>query len=312
MITFCLGSQVFAASGKEVFDQGVLLLKQDKYQEAVDTFTQLILMAPDNPDAYKNRGVAYMKLNQYDLAIADFERTKEIMPDLKGLYSNLGVAWYYKADYPRAIENYDKEISLSPDNHFAWFNRAICRAELNETGKSLADINQTLKLSPEFYLALCLKGDLHVKLNQPQEARQAYERAIEIEPEQVYARDQLAKLDPGPTTQIQEKASPKSSPQVADESSPPSLAQESTQGEYELQTGAFSIRENAVIMQKKLEAKGYTARIVESPRPGQAPWFLVKTGAYKGRQEAGQARTILKKELGMDAIISSRGKNGHL
>lgn len=304
VMILCLGSQGFAASGKEVFEKGVLLLKEDKYQEAVDTFTELILMAPDNPDAYKNRGVAYMKLNQYDLAIADFERTKELNPDLKGLYSNLGVAWYYKADYPRAIENYDKEISLSPDNYFAWFNRAICRAELNETGESLADINQTLVLSPEFYLALCLKGDLHVKLNQPQEARQTYERAIELEPDQAYARDQLAKLDPGSKEEGQDKA--------LSDPLPASHVQDSVQGEYELQTGAFSIRENALAMQKKLEAKGYTARIVESPRPGQAPWYLVKTGSYKGREEAGQAGALLKKELGMDSIIHSRENNGHL
>lgn len=314
LIAISLTSQAFGASGKELFEKGVLLLKQDQYQAAVDTFTELILMVPENPDAYKNRGVAYMKLNQYDQAIADFERTKEIMPGLKGLYSNLGVAWYYKADYAKAIENYDQEIALSPDNHFAFFNRAICRAELNQVEKSLADITQTLALAPDFYLALCLKGDLHVRLNQPLEAKQAYERAILQEPDQAYAQDRLAalKLDSKSSPRVQDKVFPETSSQGADPSPLPSDSPEPLQGQYELQAGAFSLRDNALALQKKLEEKGYTARIVESPRPGHPPWYLVKTGSYPGRQEADQARTLLKKQLGIDAIISSRDKNGHL
>lgn len=188
----------FASQEKELFEKGVKLLKTNQFLEAVDTFSALLELDPDNPDAYKNRGVAYMKLNQYDLAIHDFERTREIIPNLKGLYSNLGVAWYYKSDYAKAIENYDKEISISPDSHYAYFNRAICRAELKDYTRSLADIQKTLELEPAFYLAYCLKGDLYLNMGNRHEARTAYESAVSVDPKQEYARTKLEELGPAP------------------------------------------------------------------------------------------------------------------
>ncbi len=303
VIVLGLSSPAFCASEKELFKSGLDLLKQDRYQEAVDTFTLLIDVAPENPHAYRNRGVAYMKLNQYDKAINDFQRTKEIVPDLKGLHSNLGVAWYYKEDYPKAIENYDKEISLSPDNYFAYFNRAICRAVLEDYEKSFSDITKTIELLPEFYLAFCLKGDLLVKMNRPHEAKQAYENAISIDPDQTYAKEQLAglKLDSAPS----EKSDPAQVP-VVEKTNSPALA--SVQGSYELQVGAFQVRDNAMAMEKKLEEKGYEAMVLELTRPNKITWFLVRVGKYSRQGEAAADKDSLKNDLGIDAIIKASGQ----
>jgi len=287
-------STAFAASEKELFENGVNFLKQDKNQEAVDSFTALIEMAPQNPNAYKNRGVAYMKLNRYDAAINDFEQVKKILPDLKGLYSNLGVAWYYKEDYTRAIENYDKEISLSPDNHFAYFNRAICRAELKEYGASLKDINKTLELMPKFYLALCLKGDLHTNMNQPKKAKQAYEQAILIEPDKVYAKEKLEGLmqKQSPMAETKKKSSPVST-----------IAAATASEDYELQIGACQVKDNALLMRKKLEKNGYPARILELKGHKNTTWYLVRTGRYSQKKAAKVFKKILKKDMGIDVII---------
>ena len=293
LVAISFYSPAFSESEKELFENGVNFLKQDRYQEALDTFTELIAISPGNPDAYKNRGVAHMKLDQYDLAIEDFERTKEIVPDLKGLYSNLGVAWYYKEDYPRAIENYNKEISLSPGNHFAYFNRAICRSELKEYEKSLGDINKTLELFPEFYLALCLKGDLFTKMNLPQKAKQAYEEAILIDPDKSYAAEQIAGLKLDNSKVIKE---------------PVHLSEPTVNVGYELQAGAYHVRDNAVEMLKKIENNGYKVKILELKRPSNITWFLVRIGVYNLRNEAQSAKTLLKSNHGIDTIIRPFGK----
>jgi tetratricopeptide (TPR) repeat protein len=291
-IFFC--TTALANSEKEVFEKGVLFLKQDKNQQAVDSFTQLIKMAPQNPDAYKNRGVAHMKLNQYDAAIDDFEQVKKIVPDLKGLYSNLGVAWYYKQDYTRAIENYDKEISLSPDNHFAYFNRAICWAELKEYKASLEDINKTLELVPRFYLALCLKGDLLTNMNRSKQAKQAYEGAISIEPDKAYAREKLADLAQAEDQTVKPQA---------ESSSAGTAAAAGTSGKYELQTGAFQVQDNALKMQKKLKKNGHTSRVLALTGLKNTTWYLVRTGLYSQRHAAESFKATLKNDMGIEAII---------
>lgn len=346
VISICLNLPAFAATERELFENGVNLLKQEKNLEAADVFTALLEMAPQNPDAYKNRGVAYMKLNRYDEAIDDFERVKQIVPDLKGLYSNLGVAWYYKKEYSKAIENYNREISQSPDNYYAYFNRAICWAELKDYKKSLQDIIKTLELSPDFYLALCLKGDLHGNMNQPKKAKIAYEKATLIDPDQAYAKEQLEGLMleevPKPEVPKPEVKKPKTPPKVQKESSEitqipvshvekkkplswkissktmtkkaekpssiesaviPQPVSTTPSGNYELQTGAYQIKGNALDMLKKLERNGYKARILELTRPNHITWYLVRIGAYSLEQEAQSAKTILKNSLEIEGVI---------
>jgi tetratricopeptide (TPR) repeat protein len=320
-----LSTAVFASEEKQLFEQGIQYLKQDQHEKAVDTFTALIAIDPRNPDAYKNRGVAYMKLDQYDLAIMDFEKTREIIPDLKGLYSNLGVAWYYKADYQKAIENYDKEISLSPDSHYAYFNRAICWAELKEYGKSLKDISHTLALAPDFYLAHCLKGDILLEIKDMEAARSAYEKALEVDPEQAYARDQLEKIGPAPVRETQPEpdemadsaqtvaqpaASPKVTPSEGEtktEAKPETQSKEKRSG-YEIQAGAYQEKGNAQKKMSQLVQKGYNARILVLTRPNKITWYLVRTGTYPDRKQAEQAKSLFIKDTGMDAFVRPRDR----
>lgn len=193
-ISLLWGLLGYASTEKELFKKGVVLLDMEKYQQAADVFSRVIELRPDAADAYRNRGVAYMKQKKWDLAVADFLKTLEIQPELEGMHANMGVARYYQQDHARAIENYNKEISKFPDSYFSYFNRAICWAELKAYEKSLADVNKTLELAPGLYAAVCMKGDLYVKMGQLNEAGKAYEQAIEISPDQPYAKTRLSLL----------------------------------------------------------------------------------------------------------------------
>lgn len=334
LMTISLYTLAHAESEKALFDKGVSFLKQENYSQAIEAFTQLIEIAPDNPDAYKNRGVAHMKMSQYDEAIKDFEKTREIKPDLKGLYSNLGVAWYYKGDYTQAINNYNMEIALTPDNHYAYFNRAICRAEIGEFAKSLEDVDKSLGLFPNFYLALCLKGDLLVKLDQPLKAKQAYKDAIAFDSGQDYAKERLASLPSDPPSQVGEDPAgsapeqkqaaisektghtlvvekkveqrPEKKPEkkvVKKPASTPTGVSNGAPGKYELQAGAYQIYKNAQDMKNRLSDKGYQIRIIELTRPSGIKWFLVRIGAYDTLEAAEAAEIKAKAKLGMDIII---------
>ncbi|MCF8093279.1 MAG: tetratricopeptide repeat protein [Desulfotignum sp.] len=307
---------VFGSTQQQLFEKGVQYLKQNQYAEAIEAFTELIEIDPDNPDAYKNRGVAHMKMEQFDLAIKDFEKTRQIIPDLKGLYSNLGVAWYYKSDYKKAIENYDMEISLSPDSHYAYFNRAICWAELKEYDKSLNDISKTLSLAPDFYLAHCLKGDLLLARDEEDAARKAYEKAVEVDPEQAYAKTQLEKIGPVPAQALEkepdkaevpeEKAPQKTTASGIQKKSPPP-SKEKDAG-YEIQAGAYQVKENAEKKRNQLIRKGYDTRILILTRPNKITWYLVRTGIYSDKKQAEQAKAQFIKNTGMDAFVRPRGR----
>jgi tetratricopeptide (TPR) repeat protein len=151
-------------NNKALFEKGVDAFKEGRYQAAVDFFSTLISVAPDDAKALKNRGVALMNLGKIDSAIADFNEAIRIHPELKGLHSNLGAAWHYKGAYEKAIACYDIDIAQRPDLYITYFNRALSKAESGQLEMALVDIEKTLQLKPDFEPALSTRNALQEKL----------------------------------------------------------------------------------------------------------------------------------------------------
>ena len=289
----------FAGTEKELFDNGVLAFKQGKYQQAVDEFSKLIALAPDNADAYKNRGVSRMKQEKFDLAIQDFEKAKELFPELKGLHSNLGVAWFYKKEYEKAIENYDIEIQMAPENHVAYFNRALCLAELDRNKEALHDLSQTLTLKPDFYLAICYKADLLAKIGENTKAVETYEAAIR----QTYATKKLAQLkqkikeiknlEPQKNKDIKNPEPQKKTAQIKN----------SSNKRYALQVGAYLNPENANKTKTELLQYGLDARILVLQDTKERIWYMVRSGNFPKKTAARQSKLSLEEELGIKSVV---------
>jgi len=292
LLTLCLYISAYAQTQKELFDDGVLLFKQGQYQQAIDSFSKLIEIAPGNADAYKNRGVTFMKQEKYDLAIEDFNKAKELFPELKGLYSNLGVAWYYKKEYEKAIENYDIEIEMAPDNAVAYFNRALCLSELNRKTEALDDLSKTLDLQPDFYWALCYKADLLALTGDNKKAIEAYEEAIRQDPQNTYSKEKLDLL----RQKLEKKESPDQQ-KITPENT------KAVRSGYAVQTGAFLGQENARKMKKKLAMNGFDSRILVLKDSSDRTWYLVRSGTYLNQTAAQKAASDLKKKLGMESLI---------
>ncbi|WP_457554252.1 SPOR domain-containing protein [Desulfobacula sp.] len=283
---------LFAETEKELFDNGVLQLKQGHYQQAADEFSKLIQLAPDNADAYKNRGVVRMNQKKYDLAIKDFQTAKKIFPKLHGLYSNLGVAWFYKRDYNKAIKNYNAAIKTDPQNHVAYFNRALCFAELNKNKEAIDDLSKTLALTPDFYLAICYKADLLTQLGETDKAIETYKSAIQY----THATKKLNQLKQK-INELENRKLYKKKP------GPATVAEKG----YALQAGAYLNSKNADIMKKKLSDYGFESRILVLVDKKQRPWYLVRSGIYLDKTKARKSKLSLDKELGIKSVIRPFG-----
>lgn len=295
LIFFCTLS--YAETEKEFFDKGVLLFKQGHYEGAVEQFSKLIEIAPNNADAYKNRGASYMKLEQFDTALADFEKAKELFPELKGLYSNLGVVCYYKKEYEKAIQYYDIELEMAPDNHIAHFNRALCLVELRRDGEALDAIEKTLELKPNFYWALCYRGDLLTRSGDLVRAAESYEAALRQDPRNTYAKEKLA--------QIRKDDKDKKDTQEKKEQTTVASGTDKT---LALQAGAFLNQANAEKMKAKLIENGFDADILVLKDKKDRTWHLVRSGRYASSSEAKKAALNLKEKLAIETAVRPSGE----
>ncbi len=296
LISLCVYAFIHAETEKELFDTGVLLFKQGQYQAAIDSFSKLIEIKPDNADAYKNRGVSYMKQEKFDQAIKDFQKAKELFPELKGLYSNLGVAWYYKKEYQKAINNYNIEIEMAPENPVAYFNRALCLAELNRNSEALDDLAKTLIIQPDFYWAICYKADLLALEGDDAKAAEAYEEAIKQDSKNTYAIKQLSRL----RQKLKEEETLKTVSAIPVETP-------RKKSGYALQAGAFLNHSNADRLKIKLMNHGFDSSVLILKDSSNRMWYLVRVGNYDTHSDAKEASLSLKNKLDIKSIVRPAG-----
>ena len=101
---------------EDVFDSGVDFFNQDEYDRAIETFTKVLKMNPDHPDALYYRAMARVNSKDYDGAVQDF--TQAIDKDSKDAdsYVGRGETWERMGHFNRALADFKQALRLVPDS----------------------------------------------------------------------------------------------------------------------------------------------------------------------------------------------------
>ena len=137
----------------QFFLKGNVQLQKREYTEAIRYYSEAITKKPDFADAYNNRGLAKFRNDDREGALAD---------------------------YTRAIET-------DPDFGTAYFNRAEVRLETGDAAGSVADLERIGKQYSDSTFYQTRLADAYVRLNQPARAQAAYDRALQLDPNNVEA-----------------------------------------------------------------------------------------------------------------------------
>ena len=73
-----------------LFKQGVDAYDKQDYDTAIDVYSQIIALEPEDSDTYYNRGLAYLDKDEHDHAIADFTRSIAFFDDDASCYFQSG------------------------------------------------------------------------------------------------------------------------------------------------------------------------------------------------------------------------------
>ena len=102
---------------------GMEQIREDEYDEAIDSLSKAIELEPKDPDAYFFRGISYYLKEESYGAIADFDKALELIPngtvtDITNadIYAMRGSSYGLKEDYDTAIVDLEKAIELEPTN----------------------------------------------------------------------------------------------------------------------------------------------------------------------------------------------------
>ncbi len=73
-------------------------IKTGDYVKDIADFTEVILLSPNDAEAYYNRGCAYVKMSDYDKAISDFTAAIQINPQDGYLFYARGYSYLQNDD----------------------------------------------------------------------------------------------------------------------------------------------------------------------------------------------------------------------
>ena len=89
---------------------GRALMAQFRYLEAIDVFSEAIVIAADKYDAYKLRGECYTAVMQLYRALADFAICCQFWTILDDILYRIGIIYYLLGDYQRAAGYFENII----------------------------------------------------------------------------------------------------------------------------------------------------------------------------------------------------------
>ena len=199
------------------FQAGILALKADRPQEAIDYLTRELAEHPQNGKAWYYRGVCHANIGESDAALSDFDRALELMPndanvllrrsevntsikrydaairDLEAVLRShqagpiaehalmgIGEVHMRRAEYQQAIAVYDRFVMIAAGDARSWFDRGIAHAHNNDHQQAFNDLSKAIALDGWMHRAYTARAIELVHLDRKPEACTDLAKAKEL------------------------------------------------------------------------------------------------------------------------------------
>ena len=121
-------------------------MKQERYDQAIAEFNDILQHDAYWYPAYYNRAVALANSRRYKEALADFNYVIARHPDHADAYFNRAIVYENLGIFANAIQDYTETIRLRPGFIMAYHYRGIARFRMEDLDGALADYNRALEL----------------------------------------------------------------------------------------------------------------------------------------------------------------------
>lgn len=112
---------------KDLFFQGLELLKKNELLLAQDAFLKSLQIIPNRVSTLTNLAATYIKQKKYSQSLEISERAISIDERNAQAWLNLGVAKQYLKMFDKALLDLDRAIELEPDYFDAYWNKSLIK-----------------------------------------------------------------------------------------------------------------------------------------------------------------------------------------
>jgi tetratricopeptide (TPR) repeat protein len=137
----------------ELYNKAYSLSSLGQLDEAISCSEKVVMIEPENIDAWNNRGVCLRKQGKFEDALASYSRAVAIDKNNVAVLSNRGNCLYSLGRYREARTDLVRAIELDPKNESAWLNRAMVEEKLGLGADAARSYTSFLALKPVQYAA---------------------------------------------------------------------------------------------------------------------------------------------------------------
>ncbi|BAZ15802.1 hypothetical protein NIES4071_76740 [Calothrix sp. NIES-4071] len=173
------------------FHLGTALALSSQIQEAVPAFQQALELNPEYAEAYSNLGVLLSLQGRLDEAIICYRHAVRLQPNLPEIHNNLGFLLKEQGKLDEAVSSFRQALTLNPYYLEALNNLGLVLTSLEELDEAIILLRQALKLKPDYIDALNHLGLALKAKGQLEEAAESLKQAIEFAPQEPIAYNHL-------------------------------------------------------------------------------------------------------------------------
>ena len=108
---------------EELHKESAILVSQERYNEALDVFDQILEIDSDNVKALNHKGALLVKMENFQQSLEYFDKAIIIEPNNIKILKNKAIALSHLNQHAKAIAIYEKILELEPANEWAEIQR---------------------------------------------------------------------------------------------------------------------------------------------------------------------------------------------
>ncbi len=157
---------------------GLINLKEDRIEEAIEDFSLAINYMPNFPLAYHNRAIAYKLIGQYDDAKDDLMAAIKLNEDISVFYFTLAKLSEGLDNPDEAINYYREAIGKNPEYVEARTNYSILQKTLGNYDESILQLEEIANNTDNSAKSHFINGGLYLTYGEYERAISEYDRYI--------------------------------------------------------------------------------------------------------------------------------------
>jgi len=177
------------------FVLGTVLRREEKFDEALDEFTESSRMMPGFPETHSQLSFLFYRTDDAGDALAEARTALSMDPANAEAYRYLGLALYADGHYDAALHAFDEALAREPEgspaNADVYFDMGITHRDQGDPRRAAIAYRRALSLRPDFWEAHSNLGVVLHDQGKLDEAVAEYRAAKRLNPDEASVRSNL-------------------------------------------------------------------------------------------------------------------------